>query len=364
MSGIKKYIIIIIGVLFILSCSNKSDEITSATWTVDESKPELSVEVLNITTGSLYSGVQAAGVISGVMEAYIVSETKGIIENVSLGLGDSVEKNQEILKVDNTIARLSLEQTKQQFESAKLELDSIESLYKKGISSLQELTRARSSYNGALAIYETSLKSFNDSSIKSPIGGVIAWKESSAALGNYITPGMIIARVVDLSSLKIELSVGERQIGLIDLGAKATIKISALNSIGLIEGYVSAIAGGSELSTGSYSLIVSADNNFKDKIKAGMSVVVEIETNNDKNGIIIPNDSIVLRDKKEYIFIDDNGVATPKEIKKIDVLGNRALIASNETIKINDKIITTGLSAIKPGSKVISRLSGNTGDAL
>jgi membrane fusion protein (multidrug efflux system) len=177
-----------------------------------EAKP-LAVEALTVTRGYLLRNIEAAGIVSGINEAYVVSETQGIIQSVSVELGDRVSARQVLVKGDDTIPRLNMEQTKEQFEIAKLDLEATEKLFNDGSASKAELTRVRSAVNGAQARYHSALKTYQDCTIRAPIGSYIAQKESEITLGNYLGPGMRVARVVDISSLKAEVAVGEGRVG-------------------------------------------------------------------------------------------------------------------------------------------------------
>ena len=75
----------------------------------------LAVEALTVTRGELVRNIEAAGIVSGINEAYVVSETQGIIEGVSFDLGDRISRGQVLVTVDDTIPRLNMEQAKEQF---------------------------------------------------------------------------------------------------------------------------------------------------------------------------------------------------------------------------------------------------------
>jgi membrane fusion protein (multidrug efflux system) len=349
-------------IILVTSCEKKIDDVSSATWKLDDSDLVVAVETLNITKGDIYPPIQASGVISGIREAFIVSETRGIIEDVNFEIGDIVSESKVLLNVDDTISKLSMDQAKQQYDSALLDLTSIESFYENGSASLVQLTRARSSANGAKAFYETSLKTYEDNNITSPISGAVAWKDQSITLGNYLNQGTKIARIVDMSSIRVELSLGERQIGLVELGAEAKISISSLNNNTPISGYVVAIAGGSDLSTGSFTVIVEAKNSYSEILRSGMSSSVVIQSKALEPEFIVPTDSIVQREGKDYLFIDRDGVAEPLEVSRGQVIGNRTVI-ENDVID-DELLIISGLSSIKPGIKVKSRTVGKSGDWL
>lgn len=359
---LRRIILVLTLVIFILSCSRETDDVTAATWEIDKSDITVSVETLNLTKGILYPTVSSSGLISGIKEAYLVSETKGIIEEVNFEIGDKVDDKTVLLRVDDYITQISLSQAEEVYETAKLELKSTEQFYKKGTASLAQLTRARSSTNGARLQYESALKAVNDSAISTPISGAISWRDSSITQGNFLNPGQRIAKVVDLSSIRVEISLGERQIGLIKLNSPAKIRLTAITTEKVLQGTVVAIAAGSDQNTGSFKVIVEAPNPLNGSIKAGMSCSVEIDTNMKEEHYIVPTDSIVERDGKEYLFVERDGIAEPVEVSIIEVMGNRTSIEIDNGQQTS--IIISGLTSIKPGVKVETTLVGNSGEWL
>lgn len=358
----KRIMLVLTLVISIISCSREADEVTTATWEVDRSETVVSVETLNLTKGVLYPTVSSSGLISGIKEVYIVSETRGIIEEVNFEIGDKVENTTVLLRVDDSIAQISLTQAKEVYETARLELKSIEQFYKKGTASLSELTRVRSSTNGAKLQYESALKAVNDSAMTPPISGAVTWRDSSVTQGNFLNIGQRIAKVVDLSSIKVEISLGERQIGLVQLNSPAKIRLTSITTEKILSGRVVAIAAGSDQNTGSFKVIVEAPNPLNGSIKAGMSCSVEIDTDVIEEHYIVPTDSIVERDGRDYLFVDREGIAEPVEVSIIEIMGNRTSIEID--LKQESSVIISGLSSIKPGAKVETTLVGNSGEWL
>ena len=347
--------------LLISSCGGDTDDVSAASWQPEPAEEAaLAVEVMEVSRGSLYPAVEAAGVISGIREAYVVSETSGIIEEVGFEIGGVVEEGDLLLRVDDTIQELSMEQARQQYEIAGLDLKAVETFYSKGNASTAELTRARSAESGAKAAYESARKVYEDTALRAPISGSVAWKDRSATLGNYLTRGMRIARIVDMSSLRVDLSVGERQVNLINVGAAADILISAPCGDLSIPGTVTAIAAGSDMATGSFAVILEAPNSCGDSLKAGMSARVSIETKADDEVIIIPTNAIVAREGAEYVFVHRDGTAEAAEIARGDDIGNRTEVVSG--LAEGDEIVVTGLSSLRPGMKITPRLAGKSGD--
>jgi membrane fusion protein, multidrug efflux system len=337
------------------------DSSTGATWEIGlEEQAPRAVEALEVTRGTLIPFIESSGNISGINEAYVVSETQGIIRDVRFEIGDTVEIGQLLVKVDDNIARLNMEQARQQWETAVTDLEAVEKFFKSGTASQSELTRARSTANGMRAMYESSSKIYEDSSLRAPISGQVASKEPSVALGNFLSPGFRVTRLVDMDRLRIELTVGERQVGLIEAGADAYITVPSAGDEIEFKGSVDAVAAGSDLSTGSYSLIVTSPNPMPQLIKAGMVSEVRISAKRTEPVIVIPSASIVYRNSQAYVFTVVDGSANPVEIELGKVLGNRAVAVSG--LEGGETLIISGKSSIRPGDPVNPTIIGKSGE--
>jgi membrane fusion protein (multidrug efflux system) len=317
------------------------------------------VEALTVTRGELIRNIEAAGIVSGINEAYVVSETQGIIENVSFELGDRVEAGQALVRVDATIARLNMEQAKEQFEIAKLDLEATEKLFEDGSASKAELARFRSAANGAQALYQSALKTFRDCTIRAPIGGYIAEKESGITLGNYLSPGLRVARIVDIDSLKAEVSVGEGQVSLVTEDAPATVLIPAAGDQKLFQAAVSAVAAGSDPATGSYAVVVRWKNPVGNTIKSGMSATVTIETQVQEPAVLIPSAAIVEQAGQSYVFTAEANRAAQKPVQVGRRIGNIAEILDG--LEDGEALIISGLSALRRGDPVQPTIIGESG---
>jgi len=323
-----------------------------------ETKP-LAVEALTVTRGELVRNIEASGIVSGINEAYVVSETQGIVQSVSFELGDRVSKGEVLVKVDDTIPRLNMEQAKEQFEIAKLDLEATETLFNDGSASKAELARARSAVNGAQARYQSALKTFRDCTIRAPIGGYIAEKESGITLGNYLSPGLRVARIVDISSLKAEVAVGEGQVSLVAEDAPATVLIPAAGDQKLFQATVSAVAAGSDPATGSYPVIVTWKNPVGNVVKSGMSATVTIESQAQEPVVLIPSAAIVEQAGQSYAFTAEANRAAQKPVQVGRRIGNIAEILDG--LEEGETLIISGLTALRRGDPVQASVVGESG---
>jgi RND family efflux transporter MFP subunit len=332
------------------------DAVSSATWTPE--KPSLAVEALRVSRGILREFIEAAGMTRGVNEAYLVAETQGIIQSVDFSLGDRVEAGRLLLKVDASLLRLQVEQAEQQAETVRIELEAQETLFSSGNTSLLNLTRAKSAAGSAASALERARKAYADAFLRSPITGYVAAKNEAAALGNLLTPGTWVARIVDISSLTLEVGVGEREVSLIAAGAPAYIRIPAVCEEEL-SGKVTAVAAGSDPLTGSYAVQVAWPNCEGERIRSGMSASVRIRTREDTPVVLIPTEAILRRQGEEAVITAVEGKAVLKTVETGAGVGNRTEIISG--LEEGEILIITGLTTLADGEEVVPTIRGESG---
>jgi len=357
--------ILFIGITLslIMNCSRPGGD--AETDAEAEGNPEntqastLAVEALEITRGQLVSSISASGTIEGIREAFVVSETQGIVEQVSFELGQSVEKGQILLQVDDEIPRLNMQQAEEQLENARIDYQTTENLVEKGGAARADLLRSRSALRGAEARYKQARKVFLDCAISSPISGYVAQKEKTASLGNYLSPGMTIARLVDLSGIRLEVAVGEGVIGLIEQGSRVMVTVPAACEEKVFEAAVTAVAAGSSIDTGSYRVVIEWVNECGPLLKSGMSAEAEITPGEEDPVVILPTAALLTREGKQIVFVDESGTAVQREVRIGRRLGGRAEVLTG--VDTGDKVLLSGITRLSAGDQIDSTVIGSSG---
>jgi len=350
------FLLTIIPLAFMPGCSDTETDLVSEGPVTDQ---PIAVEAIRITRGQLVNTINASGTIAGIREALVVSETQGIVEEVNFELGQEVEKGQVLLNVDDEIAELNMQQAAEQLENARIDYQTTENLIEKGGAARVDLLRARSALRGAEARYKQARKAYLDCAIASPIAGYIAAKEPAASLGNYLSPGMSIARVTDLSRIRLEVAVGEGVIGMIEEGAPAQVTISAACEQKVFDAQVTAVAAGSSPDTGSYLVVIEWENDCGPMLKSGMSAEASITPARGEPILLIPTAALLGREGRQVVFTDENGTAVQREVTIGNRLGGRAEVLSG--IEEDDLVLISGITRLSEGDLIDSTIIGESG---
>lgn len=360
----KKFAMLIMLGFLLFSCGNSGegnpDGVTSSTWDQGDELIPVAVEVLEVSKGQLVPFVEASGVIRGIREARVLSETQGKISSLSLSLGQPVREGQVLLTVENDLQRLNRDLARQQYESAQLDFDAMESSYKKGGISRSDYNSAMSRLLQSRTAYESAQKSYDSTFIKAPFSGSVALMDTDLTVGAVLSPGAQIALVADTSSMKMDISLGERQVNLIGKGQPALVEISSLNGSGPIEGKVEAIGTGSDDRTGSFPVQIVWVNRLDDSVRSGLTARVLMENTREAKRIIIPSSAIVIRDRKTSVILAEGGKSSIREIVTGESLGGHTVVESG--LKEGDLLIVSALTSLGNNYAVETTLAGKTGE--
>lgn len=346
----KTIILLILTILLSLSCSRDRDGGSGATWenTSDEVR-SIAVEGVTVRKGNLVDAVRSAGIAEGISEAWIIAEAEGMIRSSQLKLGDRVQKGQVLISLDDEIPLRNRNLAKGQYQTALLEFQAAKNSLDSGSISSLQYSQISDRLLAAEASQAIAVDAYENTQIKAPFSGAVAAMGRGLGVGNYLSRGSRIARIVDNSSYRTEVGVGEGQILLVREGAAVDI----LSNDGLVRrGRVSAVSAGSDGSTGSFTVEVVWRPIDQDSLKSGMSVDVSIKIDSQGLNIIAPASAIRIREGDEYVYIDNEGAAEMRRIDTGNRLGERIEVLSG--LLDGDTVITSGIASLSPGVPVVT----------
>ena len=200
----------------------------------------VTAEVKNIT-----SAVAATGTVEPIRVIDVKSQASGEVREVAVELGDNVERGALLVRIDPRDVRNS-------YNQAKADLDVAEARYTVAQRKLERTSDLRASQvvteeeyetalledanaNAALVKAKTNLElaedRLNDVAVGAPISGTVV--EKTVEEGQIITSakemtgGTILLRMADLNEVQVRTLVDETDIGVIEAGLEATIKVEA-----------------------------------------------------------------------------------------------------------------------------------------
>ena len=256
-----------------------------------------------------------------------------------------LQNNMRSLQASYNAAKLGRDNAKSTYDSNKL-------LYDEEIISKNEFDQIKYAYESAdaqLASIQVQMdnlkKNISDCTVTSPMTGVIATR--GVEKGSFASQAAPAYTVMDLSTIKVEVSVSEQVLNTIQVGDKVSVLMTAASETPLT-GTVATIAPAAE-QTGMYTVKVELDN--KDgKIKSGMMAEVSFTMAASDDTILLPRNAVIEKDNETYVYVINNGKAKKTAVE----LGIEAedTIEIKSGLKKGDNVVTKGQTYLSDGEEV------------
>ncbi len=344
-------IISAITITMLTACKQPGAEASAAgdadTTAVIEKEP-IAVEAIIASQSEVARQIKGGVTVAGIRELFLPAKSGGTLTSVPVKMGDRVKRGSTILTVESYVQKAALEKARVSVQEAALNFNAVEKLYEKKSVSEAEYIKAKGILSAAQAGFEMSRFDYRNCRLRAPFGGAVTYLDPIVQKGNVIAAGSPMVRMVDIGKLKMNLYLGEAEIAHVHKGNHATVTVSAVNTE--LEGTVTAVAEGSDPSTGSFMVEVVCDNPGE-LVKAGMTAVVTVDSDERNSGVIIPSSALILRGGNAFVMSVEDDVAKAVQVSEYRLLrGNRYLIESD--IDDYDILIITGLTKLSSGDPV------------
>lgn len=335
-----KILTIILISVFMLSCSENSEEIIEKNIPVTISKidsAEFSIPI--ITSGKLSSN----------SEKMLSFKTGGIVSNIFFNEGEYVKKGEVIAKLNLSEIQSKVNKAKAAFEKSERDLERIKSLYKDSVATLEQLQNLTTVYNVAKADFESAEFNLSFSVIRAPENGKILKK--IIEVNEMVSPGkpIVIFGSSD-GNWKIKTNITDMDITKIALGDKAEISIDAYPNY-LLNGKVHEIGGAANPYSGTYEAEISLEDT-KLNLISGMFGIVKIIPSNIEKKLLIPIDALVnAEDERADIYTINNEEFAERVNISIGQIYDDDKVIVNDSLNF-DIIIVDGVEYLTDGAKI------------
>ena len=318
------------------------------------------VMVEKVKKTNLKEYITVSGTLSGIVDVTMMSETTGTILEIYKELGQYVEKNEQIAKLDNDHIRIQYEQAKATTFAAEASLATAnanyttsEELYKKGSISKVELDNSlaayksgQANYAGAQANEEMKKLSYDKSRLVAPVSGYIA--STNLEIGNALSMGSMIVTIVDYTQLKLKTGVNESELFLVKNGQKVEIKSNL--SKATLNGKISGIGMKPLANSSTYPIEIIA-NNKAAKYAPGMVVSGKILARTYKNQIFTSLNHILDDYGKKFVYVVDSDKKAHKRYVELGSLINENVIIKSG-LKVDDLLVIEGMDMLNEDALV------------
>ena len=291
------------------------------------------------------NNISISGSIEANEQVEIRSEVSGIVEGIYFNEGAFVTKGQVLFKVNDLELRAQLGQATTKENLASENERRAKLLLQKEAISQEEFDIARADLKLAQAQSQLIKAQIAKTSVRAPFSGKIGLRSISP--GTYITPSLLVAKLVNIGKLKITFSIPEKYAN--EVKMNSNIIFTVAGSSEKYDAKIYAIEPEVQIATRTLQVRAIAENKTG-KLLPGTFANVELPLDAIKDAIIVPTEAIIPVQNGKKVFISNMGKA--KEVMVETATRTDASIIVLSGLKTGDTLITTGVMSLKDEASV------------
>ncbi len=272
-------------------------------------------------------------------QAVVAAEQSGRVVAMQAEEGDRMVANQTVLaQIDDVWAKLRLQRAQADLASAQASVQEVKAGLEQNRRDAEYLTQLREQgsaprkeYEDALAKvkeYEARLSSseaqvlaaqaelaqikeeLDRLAVRAPFDGVVVRKLTE--VGQWLNSGAAVAEVISTGAIDVVVDVPEQFINLIKLDQEIEVYIEAIKQD--VVGKVAAVVPRTSGMARTFPVKIRLAN-ADGQLKAGMSAVAHIPTDEAKPTLTVPRDAVLRDVNGARIWVSLNGVGMPVDVR-------------------------------------------------
>ncbi len=305
-----------------------------------EEKPYL-VRVAPVERTTFRARLRLTGNVTPRQQATVFSLVPGVVRSLKVKEGDTVKKGQILARLDASKMALGLQQARTGQRLATLKLsqtkttfERMRTLFRQGAITKSQFDQVETAYRAAeLQVKQARTgvwmagAQFSDAIIRAPIDGVVLKRVveqgdlMSSAQAMKSSPLLIIA---DLSVMKVEATVAERDLGRVAVGQRAEVTVVAYpgrrfaGRVTEISQMVDPVARTATVTVEVPNLALPGAAGKRGApihpLKAGMFARVTLDVATRPNAVVIPVDALLGSEGAPYVFLLQQGLARRRDV--------------------------------------------------
>lgn len=298
-----------------------------------------------VKTKSLSEALEVPGSLLPFEETQIRPEISGRLTQLNIPEGQSVNRGFLLAKLFDGDLQAQLRKLEVQLEiAAKTAERQKELLTINGISQ-QEYDLSELQVNNLKADIELVRVSIAKTEIRAPYDGRIGLKNIS--LGAYVTPADIITSIRQVKELKLEFTVPEKYAEAMSRGRQVNFTVSGTGQ--QFTSTVLATETSIEATTRTLRVRAVVKGNNPNLVPGNFAKIA-LQLGKDNNALIVPTQAIIPQARNKTAILYNGGVA--KFVTVTTGIRDSTFIQVTDGLKAGDTVITTGLLAIRPDTKI------------
>lgn len=321
--------------------------------------PEETLRTARIETVAAPTGLARREFVGRVEARYSVDlafQVSGRLAEFAVPEGQMIEEGTLIARLEDQDYERALREARVQLQQARTHLERQQTLHERGIASDAALEDARTAYELRVVALDTMRQNLSYATIEAPFTGLM----SRRLVDNFTTlsAGQPVARLQDLSELRVAIAVPESLIATLERPDSYTIsaRFPFMPERDFPLEFRELIAE-ADMASQTYKVMFALPAGLPGNILPGMTVNVRVQLDQDAlpggNAVRVPVTALsALPDGgfQVWVFNPETGAVSARPVRTGGIDGGSALVLDG--IDTGEQIVTAGVNALREGMRV------------
>jgi len=304
-----------------------------------------------VKRGEFKNPFQLQGLVESDLNVMISPEVPGRVASIRVREGQNVSRGQIIATLDASVAQSQIAELNSALTLAETNYNRHKTLWEQKIGSEMQYLQAKNQYDNLAKSVNTANEQLAKYTLRSPINGTVDEIMANAGeLVGSITGGPI-ARIVNLTDIKIKANVSEKYVGQIKPGQTVEVYYPSLNITSTEK--IEAVGNVIDIDNRTFSVYIRP-NKTKALLKPNLLALITAYDFVESDIVSVPTKLVRNDGDQDYILtVEQNG--SKKTVVKTAIEVERefaSLTIIKSGLNAGDIIITEGYNSVIEGDQV------------
>lgn len=310
-----------------------------------QERPPVAVVIVEAVEREVVDEVEALGTTRAREAIELTPRISSVVTSIRFREGELVEAGQVLVELDNAEERAALAEAEARVIDSRAQFRRARELLASKTVSESQVQQLEATMNADEARLRAAEARFEQTVVRAPFAGRVGLRQVSP--GSLVNPGNIITTLDDLSRVRLDFTVPETFLGVLEPGLEIRARSVAFAGEEF-DGQVTTID--TRVDPVTRAVTVRADlPNDHGLLKPGMFLTVRLAGRTSPR-VIIPEAALVPQGERQYVFLVRDERAWRTDV----VIGRRTRgeVEILEGLKAGDRVVVEGTQKVGNGGRV------------
>ncbi|PYE86831.1 efflux RND transporter periplasmic adaptor subunit [Phyllobacterium leguminum] len=338
-------------------------------------QPPQTVSTITVKPSKWDPYLEAIGTMNASEGVDLTVQVAGIVKNINFKANQRIKQGAVLVQLDDNIEQADLASAQADAALKEINFQRAQTLRTQGVGAVQAVDTTRAEAESAQATVAKLQATLDQKRLTAPFSGTIGIPRID--LGQYLTPGNVVATLQNLDTMRVDFTVPEQSLGQLQIGQAVSVNLSEDNAV--FNGKITGIDPKIDPSTRLVSVRAEVVNPDR-KLNPGQFVQVRVKLPEEDNIIALPQTAVTASLYGDYVYAvreaqskegqpaqkTDDGKPALTLAQVFVKLGRQShgRIEVTSGLKDGDIIVDAGQNRLSAGMPVVIDNTVNPSDAL